>query len=132
MSHITTWEINGLSLELDLEDANAAERYEDAFDKMDQEEKQLPKDGKLSAQIRAYCQLFVNLYDRIFGEGTGHVILGDAANTRICNDVYDKFLAFVSAQRTASSDQMNTIISKYSPNRAQRRAAAKGKGKPKP
>jgi hypothetical protein len=126
MSQINTkWEINGLTFELDLEDADTAERYEAAFDQMEVDEKQMPKDGKPSAKIRAYCKLFEDLYDRIFGEGSGKAILGDKANTRICNEVYDDFLAFVTKQKQETLDFQNSMVNKYSPNRAQRRAAAK-------
>lgn len=126
MSQVNTiWEVNGYSYELDLQDAETAEIYEEAFAKMEDEEKAMPKDGKPSEQIRAYCKLFENLYDRLFGEGSGKNILGGKANTRICNDVYSDFLNFVATQKQATIDQQNSLINKYSPNRAQRRAAAK-------
>lgn len=126
MSQVNTkWEINGKIYELDLEDADTAERYESAFEMMEQEEKQLPKDGKTSEIIRAYCKLFENLYDRLFGDGCGKEIIGEKANTRTCNEVYDDFLRFVSFQKQESLAFQNSLVSKYSPNRAQRRAAAK-------
>lgn len=118
------WEINGKTYELDLEDAETAERYEYAFDMMGKEEIQLPKDGKPSDRIRAYCKLFEDLYDRLFGEGSGKAILGEKANTRICNEVYDDFLNFVATQKQESLAFQNSMVNKYSPNRAQRRAAA--------
>lgn len=128
MSQVNTmWEINGLSYELDLQDAETAERYEDAFDKMADEEKNLSKAGKLSERIRAYCDLFTNLYDRLFGEGSGKAILGNKANIRVCNEIYDDFLAFVAKQRDETLAFQNNVVNKYSPNRAQRRAAAKQK-----
>ena len=49
MSH--TWEINGLSLELDLDDADNMKRYEDAFDLMAKEETEIPKDGRQDALL---------------------------------------------------------------------------------
>lgn len=128
MSQVNTmWEINGQTFELDLEDADTAERYEEAFYKMEAEEKQMTKVGKLSEKIRAYSKLFENLYDRLFGEGSGKAILGEKANTRTCNEIYDSFLNFVSTQKSQSLEQQNSMVSKYSPNRAQRRAAAKNK-----
>ena len=126
MSHVNTkWEINGLVFGLDLEDADTAERYEEAFEKMEAEEKLMPKDGKLSDKIRSYSALFEHLYDNLFGEGSGKAILGDKANTRICNEVYDSFLNFVANQKNDALAYQNSLTSKYSPNRAQRRAAAK-------
>jgi hypothetical protein len=119
------WEINGHAFELDLEDAETAERYEAAFDKMEKEEKAMAKDGRLSEKIRAYCKLFENLYDNLFGVGSGKLILGDKPSTRTCNEVYDNFLSFVAAQKEQTLAYQNSMVSKYSPNRAQRRAAAK-------
>lgn len=116
------WEINGLSLELDLEDADCMERYENAFEKMSEEEKQIPKDGKYSAIIRAYCRLFRDLYDRIFGEGTSEKLFeGVPENTDAYDEVYYKLLDFVTAQRTAAVEKRAEKLSKYRPNRQQRR-----------
>ncbi len=116
------WEINSLSLELDLEDAECMERYENAFDKMSEEEKTVPKDGKASVRIRAYCRLFRNLYDRIFGEGTSDKIFeGVPDNTDRYDEIYFSFLSFVTAQKTAAAEKRTERISKYRPNRRQRR-----------
>lgn len=116
------WEINGMSLELDLEDADCMERYENAFEKMSEEEKQIPKDGKYSAIIRAYCRLYRNMYDRIFGEGTSEKLFkGIPENTDSYNKVYCEFLDFVTAQRTTTAKKRAEILSKYRPNRQQRR-----------
>ena len=126
MSHANIiWEINGNAYELDLQDAETAEKYEEVFNQLESEEKALPKDGKPSERIKAYYQLFVNLYDRLLGNGSGVAILGEKANVRVCNEVYDDFLSFVARQKQETIDYQNSLISKYSPNRAQRRAAEK-------
>lgn len=49
---MNTWEINGLSLELDLGDADVMERYENAFEEMAKEENTIPKEGRQSERIR--------------------------------------------------------------------------------
>ncbi len=120
------WEINGLCLELNLEDADCMERYENAFNKMSEEEKRLPKDGKASVRIRAYCRLFRNLYDRIFGEGTSDKIFEDIPdNTDKYDEIYFSFLRFVTAQKTAAAEKRAERISEYRPNRQQRRIKKK-------
>lgn len=120
------WEINGLSLELDLESADCVERLENAFDKMSEEEKQVPKDGKLSTRIRAYCRLFRNLYDRVFGEGTSEKIFKDIPdNTDKYDEIYFSFLRFIAAQKTAAAEKRTERISEYRPNRQQRRSKKK-------
>lgn len=128
MSQVNTvWEINGQSLELDLQDAETAEKYEVAFANMTENEKTLPNDGKPSAYIRAYHEMFVSLFDDLFGAGVGLLVLGEKGNSRICNEVYEQFLEFVSAQKAATMDSKNNMISRFSANRAQRRAEAKSK-----
>lgn len=120
------WEINGLSFELDLEDADCMERYENAFEKMSEEEKQVPKDGKLSTKIRAYCRLFRDLYDRIFGEGTSEKIFKDIPdNTDRYDEIYFNFLSFAAAQKAAAAEKRAERISEYRPNRQQRRSKKK-------
>ena len=53
----TIWSINGLELEMDLDDAETLEKYEEAFTEMDIQEKEFPKDGKTSEIVRRYCDL---------------------------------------------------------------------------
>lgn len=123
------WEVNGLSLELDLDDADVMERYEKAFDIMSAEEKALPKDGKGSEQIRAYCQMFRNLYDNIFGEGTSERIFKDVPTSASAyDDIYFSFLDAVRKIKTATIQSRAERLAKYRPtNRQQKRAAAKKK-----
>ena len=128
MSH-KIWEINGLSLELDLQDADVNERCEQAFEAMEKHEKELPKDGKNSERIRSYCQLFKDLFDDIFGRGTSEQLFeGQPTNVDVYEGIYFKFLDFVSVQRVGIAKEKSERLSKYKPvNRQQRRAAAKKK-----
>lgn len=121
-----TWDINGLSLKFDLDDAETAERYENAFAEMEKEELAIPKDGKLSAVIRAYHAMFCRLYDRLFGDGTAEQIFaGKPVSISACDEVYGSFLDFVRAQRAEIAEKHAERLTKYRPNRDQRRAAAK-------
>lgn len=118
------WEINGLSLELDMEDVETLERYENAFAKMADEEKRIPKDGKKSEQIKAYCALFPRLYDRLFGEGTSNKIFsGVRMNTALYDQIYISFLEFVKNQTAENTARRKNSIQKFMPkNRQQRRS----------
>lgn len=121
------WEINGVSLELDLEDADVMERYEKAFDIMAESEKTLPKDGRASERIRAYCKLFADLFDNIFGAGTSEKIFkGVPVSAAAYEDVYTSFLDAVKAMKMSSVQRRAQMLEKYKPqNRQQRRAAKK-------
>lgn len=123
----TKWHIKGIELELDMQDVATVERYEAAFARMGETEKNLPKDGKASERLRAFCRMFRNLYDDIFGPGTSDKIFGDNDNARVATEVYEQFLEFVSGQRNPVDEIQNRIADRFSPNRAQRRAQARGK-----
>ncbi len=116
------WEINGCELSFDLEDADSVERYENAFEAMSAEENEIPKDGKQSERIRAYCKLYERLFDRIFGDGTSEKIFANRpVNTAVYDDIYFEFLNFVRNQAVNSAKQRAEKLSKYRPNRQQRR-----------
>lgn len=121
------WDINGIKLELDMSDVDNQERYENAFARLGETEKNLPKDGKNSERTRAYCQMFRSLYDDIFGEGTSQKIFGDVNNARIMTEVYELFLEFIQNQGEQLNQTRSRVLDRFSPNRAQRRAQAKGK-----
>lgn len=121
-----TWEVNGIALLLDLEDADTVERYEKAFEAMSEAEKKIPKDGKASARIRAYCGIFRDLFKAIFGEeNTEKLCAGMPVSAAAYEDLYDQFLAFVQAQQIHIAERRAERMSKYLPNRAQKRAAIK-------
>lgn len=125
-NNLKVWEINGISLPLDLEDADVMERYENAFDAMAAEEKQIPKDGRRSAVYRAYCGLYRNLFDRIFGEGTADkVFAGQPVSAAVYETAYASFLDFARAQTAAAAERRNAMLLKYQPNRAEKRTAKK-------
>lgn len=63
--NVYTWEINGVSLEFDIEDADNAEKYQKAFEKFGETEKIITSSEINSADfIREYCKMFRNLYLR--------------------------------------------------------------------
>lgn len=110
------WEINGQILELDLDNADVMERYEKAFDLMGEEENNIPRDGRFSDQIRAYCKLFRDLFDRIFGEGASEKIFsGIPLSISAYDEVYISFLNYVKGQITASLKAQTDRLAKYAP-----------------
>lgn len=120
------WEINGISLPLDLEDVEVMERYEKAFDTMADAEKTIRIDGRASGRIRAYCMLYRNLFDNLFGAGTADKIFaGKPMSAAMHEEAYASLLDFVKAQTAAATERRNTLLKKYQPNRAQKRAAEK-------
>ncbi len=123
---LKTWNINGIELELDMEDADVQERYENALELFDEERKHVPQDGKLSEFTRNACSLFERLFDRIFGGGTSEKIFsGVPVNFSEYIKIYDNFLEFVNQQTNEANTHIKEILAKYRPNRQQRRSKKK-------
>lgn len=123
MSH-TTWETNGTSFEFDVTDADDCERYENAVEKLKENELNIKKDGKESEIIRAFCKMFGDFFNEVLGEGASEKIYaGKKMSVVVYLEVYEDFLAFVRGQK----DRMRERFSKFQPNRQQRRATAKKK-----
>lgn len=120
------WSINGVELELDMGDLDAQERYENALELYNEEQKQISGDVKLSEFTRSACSLFKRLFDRIFGDGTSEKIFsGVPVNFLKYVEIYDKFIEFVSQQINENNAYITKKLAKYRPNRQQRRSKKK-------
>ena len=119
------WKINGLELELDLEDADVFEKTMKAFEQMDEDGGNIDKTGKMPEFIKRYCEIYYNAFDRIFGEGTGEKIFSGKKNMRNCDEVWDSFLGFMQVAVKKANERRLQLSGKYMPNREQRRKKRK-------
>lgn len=92
--------INDVELEdLDLMDAEIAERYEKAVNKLaENEEKQVTSDMGLSEIIRAKCTLIFDFFNDIWGEGTDKKIFGAKVNYRQCENAFKEVVEYALLQ----------------------------------
>lgn len=108
------WEINGISLELDFEDAETLERYEQAFNILEKTE--FPSKSKPAEYIRAYCKAFGQLYDDIFGYEVSKDIFKEVKdNSRIYDEVFESFLDYASSVSNKANQRRIKVFTKYSP-----------------
>ena len=121
----TTWDFNGVSLVLDLDDIATMERYEQAFTAMQQRFGEQEETASTAGKLRVYCEAIHFLFDTIFGAGTADALLGEGLHVGKCEEAYDSFLAFVQAQTAERTERHAQMVRKYTPNRAQRRTAEK-------
>ena len=109
--------INDVELELDLMDADMAEKYEKAYKKMQRDVANIPKNLSLADSIRKQCQLIFTFFDEAFREGTSKKIFGNKTNLRECIKAVETLIDHVNKD----VEESNKIINKYSPNRVERR-----------
>lgn len=122
---MSQWKWNGVELEVDMEDYDFLTKYNDAFIKLDVEEKEIQKIGAKPELLKAYCDLFYHLFDNIFGNGTAEKLFDSKRNARICEDCYDSFINHCSEQTIESNKRRSIYMNKYKPNREQRRTSQK-------
>ncbi|MDU2266104.1 MAG: DUF6673 family protein [Clostridium sp.] len=109
--------INGVELEdLDIYDVEVVEKYEKVIENINKPKK---FDGlKDSVVIRKLCEEIFNVFNELFGEGTDRKVFGDRVNLKICLEAF----ASLTDQINSQKEELENIVSKYSPNRVQRRA----------
>ena len=112
---MSLYKLNNVEVDIDMEDADFLEKYEKAFNKMQEEEQELQKVGMNSQLVRGYCDLFYHLFDNIFGEGVGNKIFNGKHNTRLVDDVYSVFNGICTEQSKEASDRRNKLVKKYQP-----------------
>jgi hypothetical protein len=110
--------INNVELQnLDIFDADIAEKYENMLEKVVKEAK-ATEELKTSEAIRKQCSLVFECFNYLFGEGTDKKVFGEKANLIICLKAFEELVESVNEQK----QEVEKITSKYSPSRAQRRA----------
>ena len=102
-----------MEFEVDMEDVEFQQKLEDAYDKMEEEEKNLSKAGRRSDITLGYCNMCYNFFDRVFGSGTGEKLLGAKKNARICDECYGSFFDFMRLEVEKSNKRRAQYAQKY-------------------
>lgn len=123
--------IKGVDFDIDILDADVMERLEDAAEKIQKRvaEEKAKKHNKKSEFIRVFNSLTENFIDEVLGEGSSELIFGGSQNMMEHMEAYNGIFAAKDEAMNSVTEFTETFQNTYSPNRAQRRAAAKGKGK---
>lgn len=116
--------IKGVELEINVLDADTAEKMENAMEhvRIKSAEFQADKSMKLSAGIRAVCQLVFECFNSIFGDGTDKRIFGNHTDMGECMEA---FAELARQTKQEGKERVSSITQKYAPNREARRAQKK-------
>lgn len=122
---MSLWKWNDVELEIDMEDYDFLQKYEKAFDALGVKEEELQKIGAQSGIVKEYCDMFYQLFDDIYGAGTGDKLFNGKRNVRLCEECYMAFIAECQKGVLEANKRKNAMMNKFKPNRAQRRASGK-------
>ena len=111
--------INGIEFDIDFTDAEVIERYQEALEILNKEEKEL-KENKTEISpaegIRQECKIVKDFLDYVLGEGSSKELFGEKNSLNKCLDIFEKLVSASQEQYKSYSDR----LSKYSPDRVNR------------
>lgn len=110
--------INGKEFDFDIADADCMERYENALQEMQESSKNMQIVASNAEMLRKTCQLVHDFFDKVLGENAANTLFDGKMNFRVCFQVYEEFVNAC----TEECQELTNALSKYSSNRAQRRA----------
>lgn len=113
---MSLWKWNNVELEIDMEDVDFVKRYEEAFEKMGKEEKEIQKIGRYSEMIYSYCDMFFHLFDNIFGKGTSERLFSGKKHAGIVDECYNSFLNECKKSVDDANKKRNKRLTKYKIN----------------
>lgn len=108
-------------LDINIDDADTAERYSSAVRILAEADEIRNKDIDYSSAIRQYCAIFRKFYDFLFGDGTsGKIFDGIKDNRRKYDAVYESLLDFIRTQRLESDNRLSRMVQRYAPKKAKK------------
>lgn len=110
---MSLWNWNGVDLEVNMGDVDFVEKYEKAFVKMEESENNLKKIGFNSAFLKGYCNMFLDLFDDIFGEGTSEKLFEGKMDVNVIEDCYDSFIDAAKKDVAETNKRRGKRIAKY-------------------
>ena len=90
--------INGIDLEFSVFDADCVERYENEIKRMQEKAVDLPDNSTASEAIRKECEIYVEFFDNVFGEGTAFQIFQGKTNLASCHDAFYQMIEQIEAE----------------------------------
>ncbi len=106
-------EINGLTLNLNVFEANQAQKLVDSYESVANEAERAQ--GKsLPEQINIQCEAIKGAFDYIFGEGVGTAVCGYENDLSKCIDAYTALCEEKGKQEQVMNEKTNHLLALYS------------------
>ncbi|KHO39078.1 AP endonuclease [Clostridium tetani] len=110
--------INGVELpDLDILDLEVAEKFEKTLKSVENISEKI-KGMTVTESIKTQCNAIFNVFNELFGEGTDKKIFEDKVNLLTCLKAFEELVI----QVNETSQEVEKLVKKYSPNRAARRS----------
>ena len=116
--------ISGVELQFDFFEADNIDLFNKELEKVrDDIKKPEQYEGKTTGEsLKIQCKIVNEFFDKIFGNGTAEKLFGTKNNIK---DHMEAFAQAIALSQEAGRE-IDRIVNKYQPNRAERRAANNG------
>lgn len=129
---MSTYVVNGHSVEFDPFDLDNLELYLSSVNRLD-EARRVRSEGEGPVEtLRRICDLILDFFDDLLGEGMAKEIFGEKINVKIIMDSYRAFCSEVNEQIGDYSKEIAAPTAPKATNREQRRAELRAISKVKP
>lgn len=119
-------EINGITLTLDLDDLDVAEKAQNAINASQGKIQEIQDTADYVTGGRQVCTIVNETFDNIFGEGTSGKIFSGVKFTEHI-DAFATLAETIGQQMGKQNAHLQALSAKYSPSRAARRHPAQKK-----
>ena len=110
---MSRWIWNDVELEVNMGDVDFVEKYEKAFTKMEKTEDDLKKVGLNSEFIKGYYNMFLTLFDDLFGEGTAEKLFKGKRDINQVEDCYYSFIEVAKQDVAETNKRRAKKMTKY-------------------
>lgn len=110
---MSLWKWNEVELEINMNDVDFAKKYEKAFEKVGKAEEALQKVGFNSEFLKGYCDMYMTLFDDIFGEGTSERLFEGKRDAELVEECYDSFLEVAKKDVAETNKRRAKRIARY-------------------
>lgn len=84
--------INNKNIDIDILEADTAERYSKALEYLQAAADGLKNDGDIGKVIREQCSVIYKFFDIILGDGEGEKLFDGKKSLALCFDAYEDFV----------------------------------------
>lgn len=104
--------INGKNIDIDILEADTAERYSAALNYAEKAAEEYKKEGGISDVIKAQCAIIYKFFDMILGDGESEKLFDGKKSLAVCYNAYEDFIKQASAACTEYTDKIKKAAKK--------------------
>lgn len=101
--------INGKNIDIDILEADTAERYSSALEHMKRAADEYKSGGSIGETIKAQCAVIYKFFDIILGDGESEKLFDGKKSLAICFDAYEDFVRQASDICASYADKIKKI-----------------------